>query len=372
MVKLVLFGGAFDPVHVEHQSLYDAVVKELSFDELIIIPSYNPPHKTGGRMTDFEDRVNMLRIAFPDAVISDYEYRSGKKNYTYETLKRFKTSDNEIYYVIGGDSMADFMTWYKPLEIIGLATLVVCHRTGRESDAKEVIDMLREQHVARIIELTYEGKDVSSTLVRYSVALNENISDKVPEGVERYICEHHLYEDFRPLVDKVKSIESEKTFNHSKNVALTALKLNAKLKLDNDKVFLAALLHDVAKYDKGIYAVPEDSLDTPVEHQFAGSEKVKTLGITDEDVINAIRYHTTGKPEMTTLEKLIYLSDMISYERDFDGVDELRRIVDSDFEEGFKACLKHNYDYLIETKAEEDIYPLTVKAYNYYIKEKSN
>lgn len=372
MIKLVLFGGAFDPVHVEHKSIYDAVVEELPFDEFIIIPSYNPPHKASERMTAFSDRLKMLRIAFPNAVVSDYEYTSGKKNYTYETLNHFKTSDNEIYYVIGGDSMADFMTWYKPLEIIKLATLVVCHRAGRENDAKEVIMTLRELYGARIIELTYEGKDVSSTLIRYSISLNEDVSNEVPEGVKDYIFKQNLYMDFRPLVDKIKAIESERTFNHSRNVALMALKLNAKLKLDNDKVFISALLHDVAKHDKGVYAVPEDSLNTPVEHQFAGSEKVKTLGIDDTEVINAIKYHTTGKPDMTTLEKLIYLSDMISKERDYDGVDELRRIVDKDFEEGFRACLKHNYDYLIATKAEEDIYPLTVQAYNYYIKEKRN
>lgn len=105
-------------------------------------------------------------------------------------------------------------------------------------------------------------------------------------------------------------------------------------------MLLAGLLHDVGKmYDKTELpktiknAIPKDSIGTPVQHQFVSAEIVKNdFHISDEDVLNAIRFHTTGRENMSQFEKLIYVSDLISYERNFQGVESLRKAVYNDFE----------------------------------------
>lgn len=368
MYKLAIFGGAFDPVHCEHTAICEAVQRELKPDRLLLLPSFNPPHKKAELMSSIEDRLNLLNLIFKKVEICNFEISSGQINYTSQTLRHFSAPNTEILYVIGGDSMADFLSWHKPEEICGLATLVVCHRANRQDDADKVITYIKQNFGAKVIELDYEGKDVSSTLIRYMVSLGRDISGFIAPKVHEYIKTHKLYREYADLAERVRAALFEQTFFHSCNVALTALKINAKLKLDNDKVFLAGLLHDIAKHDSASYCVPKDALNTPVEHQFAGAIKAREFGVDCPDVLEAITYHTTGKAGMTQLMKLIYVADMISPERDFDGVETLRREVEEDFERGFVACLVHSYDYLIKTKSNADIYPLTTEAYLYYTK----
>ena len=150
---------------------------------------------------------------------------------------------------------------------------------------------------------------------------------------------------------------------------MRAVDLNSahNLKQDFDKVFLAALLHDNAKQRPSLDGlnVPSDSVGTPVLHQFLGAEKAKRdFGVTDDDILNAIRYHTTAKPDMTVLEKLIYTADSTSYDREYDPIPELRRIVDENFENGFYVLLKWTYDKIIAKG--KGIYPLTAEAMHYY------
>ena len=102
-----------------------------------------------------------------------------------------------------------------------------------------------------------------------------------------------------------------------------------------------------------------------MQHQFVSAEIVKNdFHISDEDVLNAIRFHTTGRENMSQFEKLIYVSDLISYERNFQGVESLRKAVYNDFEKGFITCLTYSRDYVVETG--RTVYPLTDKAINFY------
>ena len=169
------------------------------------------------------------------------------------------------------------------------------------------------------------------------------------------------------MVYKAKEIYSSERFEHVCGVVLKALRLNDRLSLDFSKVFTAALLHDIGKGNvRRVECVPLDAIGTKVEHQFSGPFIAKELfGITDEDVLNAIRYHTTGRIGMSTLEKLIYTADMIEDGRDFDGVDIIRKKTDIGLDEGFKECLKQTYLHLKSNGVE--IYYLTKEAYNYYI-----
>ena len=135
-------------------------------------------------------------------------------------------------------------------------------------------------------------------------------------------------------------------------------------------MFTAALLHDNAKQRPSVDGldVPEDCIGTPVLHQFLGAEKARRdFGVTDENILSAIRYHTTAKPAMTVLEKLRYTADSTSYDREYEPIPALRAATDEDMERGFGEVLK--YTYLKLLKKGGRVYPLTEDAVRYYLPE---
>ena len=131
-------------------------------------------------------------------------------------------------------------------------------------------------------------------------------------------------------------------------------------------------MHDVAKYKtKSDYLGAEIPPDAPdaVVHQYLGEYIAKTeLNITDEDILSAIKYHTTGRANMSLLEKVIYIADLIEPSRRFLGVEELRKAVYNNFEKGFKICLEEIVEFL--KKDGGNVFSLTLEAAAYYLEDK--
>ena len=375
MAKTIVFGGSFDPVHVEHTNILKAAVRELCADKVIVVPTKNPPHKSASK-TPFSDRAEMARIAFSkvsaNVIVDDIENRNDGVNYSSDNLPVLEKKYGKFVYVIGGDSLLALESWHEPEFIVRNFEIAVFDREGYQS-AKDKAAELNEKWNGKIRILEYVGKEVDSHTIRDRLMLKADVSG-LDEDVARYIKSRNLYSEFFPYVDKAATYLDAKRLVHSKNTALVALSLNRNFcpKIDEDKVLLAGLLHDVGKmYDKTelpkniINAIPSDSIGTPVQHQFVSAEIVKNdFHISDEDVLNAIRFHTTGRENMSQFEKLIYVSDLISYERNFQGVESLRKAVYNDFEKGFITCLTYSRDYVVETGREG--YPLTDKAINFY------
>lgn len=375
MAKTIVFGGSFDPVHVEHTNILKAAVRELCADKVIVVPTKNPPHKSASK-TPFSDRAEMARIAFSkvpaDVIVDDIENRNDGVNYSSDNLPVLEKKYGKFVYVIGGDSLLALESWHEPEFIVRNFEIAVFDREGYQS-AKNKAAELNEKWNGEIRILEYVGKEVDSHTIRDRLMLKADVSG-LDENVGRYIKSRNLYSEFFLCVDKAATYLDAKRLVHSKNTALVALSLNRNFcpKIDEDKVLLAGLLHDVGKmYDKTelpkniINAIPSDSIGTPVQHQFVSAEIVKNdFHISDEDVLNAIRFHTTGRENMSQFEKLIYVSDLISYERNFQGVESLRKAVYNDFEKGFITCLTYSRDYVVETG--RAVYPLTDKAINFY------
>lgn len=375
MAKTIVFGGSFDPVHVEHTNILKAAVRELCADKVIVVPTKNPPHKSASK-TPFSDRAEMARIAFSkvsaNVIVDDIENRNDGVNYSSDNLPVLEKKYGKFVYVIGGDSLLALESWHEPEFIVRNFEIAVFDREGYQS-AKDKAAELNEKWNGKIRILEYVGKEVDSHTIRDRLMLKADVSG-LDENVGRYIKSRNLYSEFFLCVDKAATYLDAKRLVHSKNTALVALSLNRNFcpKIDEDKVLLAGLLHDVGKmYDKTelpkniINAIPSDSIGTPVQHQFVSAEIVKNdFHISDEDVLNAIRFHTTGRENMSRFEKLIYVSDLISYERNFQGVESLRKAVYNDFEKGFITCLTYSRNYVVETGRE--VYPLTDKAINFY------
>lgn len=374
MAKTLIFGGAFDPPHNEHVAMCKAAMRELGADRLVLVPTYLPPHKSAGTLP-FSTRARLAKAAFGglDVVVDDIELIRGKDNYSALVLPILKQKYGDIIYLVGGDSLQYLDSWYHPELVLATCPIAVCARDGY-GDITSLAERACARYGGEILPLAYEGKDVSSSMLKTSLLLGES-PDCLPAAVMDVIEREGLFEQYFPMVQKLKSFQTDELFAHSKAVVKRAEDFNSKhnLKQPFDKVFLAALLHDNAKQRPSLDGldVPADAVGTPVLHQFLGAEKARRdFGITDEEILSAIRYHTSARAGMTGLEKLIYTADSLSDDRTYAPIPELRHIAVADFDKGFKATLKFTYDKL-KSKG-RDIYPLTTEAYDYYILQGKN
>jgi nicotinate-nucleotide adenylyltransferase len=374
-MKTVVFGGAFDPPHLEHSRLTKFACKFLGAERLIIVPTHNPPHKSGGSLA-FEHRVQLAKMAFADCapvvMVDEIEQQRAldgcQYNYTSEVLPILKAKYGDIVYLIGGDSVEHFDTWHKPEDVGKVCPIAVVGRAGYHN-IDEKIDILTNRFGGEFIRIDFDGQDVASSTIKAKLLLGikpEGILDDVYD----YLTKNKLFDKYKPWLEKLEQYQSPELFNHTKNVVLRAVHLNSlhNLKQDFDKVFVSALLHDNAKERLSLDGlnVPKDSVGTSVLHQFLGAEKAKRdFGIDDKDIIDAISVHTTACKNMTTLQKLIYTADSTSYDREYSPIPELREVGDKDFHEGFLVVLRYTHNKLL--KNGKSIYPLTLDAVNQYL-----
>ena len=377
MKKIAIFGGTFNPVHIEHVKMVERLIEELGIDKVIVVPTNIPPHKSTELLSN-EDRLNMLNLCFGDnkkVEVSDFEINNGGKSYSYITVEHFsKIYPNDIlYFLVGGDMLKDFKTWKNPQKILDKATLVVFARDDFEVDFEAEEEYFKNNYNSEFIRLNYNGKDVSSTRIRIYSALGLPIDSMTSKEVEKYIVEKKLFSGKKEF-EFVKNVLPKKRLIHTAEVAVLALKKVRELALDKDKVTLACILHDCAKYVdyKSVDGFKlEKGVPEPVIHSFLGAYLAKNvLKVEDEEVLDAISYHTSGKANMSTLGKLLFVADMIEPTRDYEGVEYLRKLYEEDFEKCFIECLKEEMVHL--KNKTKDIYFETINAYDYYVKKRED
>ena len=372
-MKIAIFGGSFDPVHAEHINIVKAAAEKLETDKIIVIPAYIPPHKQGKSLASAQDRLNMAKLAFgqiKNCEVSSFEISAGGTSYTYRTLQYFreKYPQATFYLLVGADMLKDFYTWKEPESILSNAELVAAGREGEKLNVKaEQLRFFAKFHkFFRTLE--YTGRDISSTKARVLCAFGEDLRPYLTQDVIDYIEANELYRVER-VKDALRYLKPARR-KHSLRVALMAVSVAGKYKIPENTAILAAALHDCAKNldlsapELAGFVAPED-VPQPVMHQYAGAYLAEhTFGVEDEDVLNAIRFHTSGRPNMSNLEKIVFLSDMLEQGRDFPGIDKLRRLFYEDLNECMYKSLKYELRYL--KKQRGAIYPLTESAFAYY------
>ena len=376
-MKVAIFGGSFNPVHKEHINIVKAAIKSLALDKVIIMPSYITPSKSGRMFASAADRLNMCRLAFESidkVVVSDYEISQSGISYSYLTCRRFKEKypEDTRYFIIGGDMLENFGEWKYPEEILKCVTLAVCARED-ENRCKTALDNFSARFGKQIVVCDYIGKGVSSTRIRALAALGENLEGLVEPAVGKYIKDKSLY-----LIDGAEDVKkslSAHRWKHTVGVAVMAAQNCTRYNVSERDAVTAALFHDCGKElsrdDPSISGcnIPND-VPPPVVHQFTGAYIAEHIyGRSDCNLLNAIKYHCSGRENMSPLEKLIYLSDMLEEGRDYDGVQQLRDIFKSDKDEAFFCAVKRQLDYI--NNSGFPVYSLTQKAYD-YLKEHKN
>ena len=186
--RTVIFGGSFDPIHVGHMALAREVCLRGLADEVWFMVSPQNPHKQGSRLSDEQQRLQMVQMAIegmPGIKACDFEFSLPRPSYTLNTLTALDEAypDQEFSLLIGADNWEKFDKWYKGDEILSRYGVIVY---PRGNDSEPALP-------AGVRWLPARLHDVSSTMVRTAVAAGEDIASMVPAAVARYINENKIY-----------------------------------------------------------------------------------------------------------------------------------------------------------------------------------
>ena len=382
--RIAMFGGTFNPIHNAHINLALAFIKKLKLDKLLLIPTGVPPHKTDLDIIYGEHRLNMCRLAVQDykkIEVSDIEVKRGGKSYTADTLRQLKEiyPDSEFFVIMGADMYMTLDTWHEPDTIFSLATVCTVPRNNDELEQLNAKESEYSKRGCKTIILDLKKSDISATKIRKTVFNDGVITKYVDPMVEKYIYANYLYMNKAVInyerFDKVlKARMGEKRYIHSVNVATEAKRLATKYGADVEKARLAGILHDIAKEtpaDEQLKIIQRayiklndvESQSPKLWHAIAGAAFVRYfMGIEDEDVFNAIRYHTSGRANMSLLEKCIFIADFTGAERDYDGVDEMRALANQSLEDAMTYGLSFSISDLAKRRLAID--PNSLACYN--------
>ncbi len=173
---IAIFGGSFNPPHLGHVKIVDSLQKDFKFKKIIIVPAGIPSHKKALEFSA-KERLTMLKNIF-GKLVSDVEVKQKKKNYTVDTLEFFqkKYPKRTLWFVMGLDSFADFLTWKDYERILQLSSLLVFDRKGKTSKAKKVVQVLTKDNAIALRQ--YEGKLVFKTRFDTRIVFS---SRKIPD-----------------------------------------------------------------------------------------------------------------------------------------------------------------------------------------------
>ncbi len=195
-------GGAFDPPHPGHEMLARKVL-ELGVSDLVLwVPSWAPPHKAAGRMSDFSHRLAMVKLIadrIPGCEVSDIEARKCfDPSYSYKVLEALQSEypDSELQLLIGQDSLEQLHTWYCARKLAEKYTILAFPRKDEKSRAVQLpIDFWGEKLYKKLQKslIPSEYIEISSTNLRKELAKRANVEHIINKDVLRYIEKHGLY-----------------------------------------------------------------------------------------------------------------------------------------------------------------------------------
>ena len=202
-MRIGIFGGSFDPVHVGHLWIAEAASETLALDRLLWVPSATQPLKPDGPSASGEQRLAMLRLAVggrPGHEIDDRELRRSGVSYTIDTVDALQHEHEseaaEFFLVLGSDSLASMPLWHQPEQLLSRVTLAVVRRGGEAEIAFSVLSgMVDQDRIDRFAECVIEMPliELSSSEIRSRVRRGLSIRHRVPRAVEAYIGANGVY-----------------------------------------------------------------------------------------------------------------------------------------------------------------------------------
>ena len=376
MERIGIYGGTFNPPHIGHIRAAEQAIETLELDRLLVIPDRIAPHKQipSGTATP-EQRLEMVRIAarHPKMEVSDIELKREGPSYSYITVEQIRAAypDAKLYLLMGTDMFLSFLSWKNPERILAHASLAVLYRG--EKGELERIDAQMETIRAMGYEAVTVKNDVvniSSTQMRRLLAFR-CAGEFLPEGVLEYIRENRLYDTRAPwknlpmeqLEKVVVSLLAPGRVAHVLGCRDTAVELAKRWGADETDAARAGILHDITKAIDGPLQLTlcdaygkilsDFSRRYPKTlHALTGSLVAERIFGENEEVVSAICHHTTGKADMTLLQKIVYVADYMEPNRDFPGVEKLRELAFTDIDAALKLGLEMTLEHLKRQGAE--------------------
>ncbi len=368
MARIGIYGGSFNPPHLGHITAALQAVDALCLDKVLMIPAGVAPHKQlpSNSPTPWQ-RLEMLRLAVrgnSKIEVSDIELRREGKSYTYQTILQLKQMypRDELILLMGTDMFLSLDSWKNPQIILENAAVGVLYRG--QADEKDAIAAKMAQMNGKIFLVENDVLTVSSTDLRRMLIMN--CADSfLPKGVSAYVAENGLYgtgKDYQKLsMEELESVVigllKPNRVAHVLGCRDTAVSMAKRWGADETDAARAGLLHDITKaldgplqltlcreYGKILDAFSEKN--PKIIHALTGSLVAQRIFGENENVVQAIRWHTTGKPGMSLLDKIIYVADYIEPTRDFPNVDTLRELAYSDLNAAVRLGLEMAIDLL--------------------------
>ncbi len=347
--RIGIMGGTFDPIHYGHLMLAEQIRTSFHLDHVIFIPVGKAPHKDSNDTADKTRRFEMTKLATesnPYFLVSDIEIKKEGVTYTIDTIKTLKAKlkpEDTLFFITGADALLLLESWKDYADLIKCVNFIGATRPGFDTRAlAEKIESLKQRFDAQIDLCYIPALAISSTEIRDRVDQEKSIKYLLPETVETYIHNHFLYKEHHPrfseLYDYLESHLTPKRFKHSVETAHLSRKLAILYGADPIKAEFAGLCHDFAKElkskkmveyieDFGIYKDPSIVAIPNLAHGEVGAEILKkTFKITDDEILDPIRWHTYGHIDMSLLSKIIYIADVIEQSRTFEGVEVIRKL----------------------------------------------
>lgn len=199
--KIGIMGGTFDPIHYGHLVTAEVARHQFQLDQVIFVPSGNPPHKQGQNVTMADERLMLTLLATvsnPNFVVSDWEVEREELSYTWETIKAFNEiygEDFEFYFITGADAILEIATWKEVNELAKMCNFIAATRPGYKLEHFHKCTDLPASIVEKVHFIEVPALAISSSDIRKRVQDGLPIKYLLPENVEMYIKKHRLYEN---------------------------------------------------------------------------------------------------------------------------------------------------------------------------------
>lgn len=397
MKRIGIYGGSFNPVHTGHVLAMERFIHDLSLDKLLAIPAGIPPHKVlADGSPDGFARAELLRLAvqhLDKVFVDEAELSRNGKCYTYDTICQLKEAypDAELFLLMGTDMLLCFDKWYRYKDILSMVSLTVLNRYEKNHQNVSAMQLMKEnlEQAGGSVQIIEDPcMEISSTTVRRMLAF-DCAEAYIPASVYAEIREKKLYGvgrnmkklPFEELKDIALSLHDAKRAPHAAGCSETAVRLAEHYGENTDDAARAGILHDITKAlspreqlrlcEK--YAIMTDEYggeQTKLLHGKTAAAIAKHIFDENDAVCSAVSWHTTGRADMSLLEKIIYIADYVEPNRDFPGVDKLRKLAFSDLD----AAVLLGIEMTIQTLKEKHR-PLnrhSVEAMEHLLKERKS
>lgn len=387
-MRIAVYGGSFNPPHPAHVRAARLAYAALAPDKLLVIPAADPPHKAlaAGSPTP-EERFELTKLAFrdfPEAEISDVELRRGGESYTSDTVEELAREypGAELWLVIGTDMLTSFERWHEFRSILAGAALAVLSRNeGELPEIERCAARFEALYGARVRIIDAAPLPMSSSEMRDMLVARRG-ADVLDGEVYARIIRLRDY-GAKPQLDWLRerayAYLKPKRIPHVAGCEQEASKLALRWGEDPDDAAEAGILHDITKklsMDEQLilaekYGIVFDKFEREnikLTHAITGAALSKELFGVPERIYSAIRWHTTGRADMTLLEKIIYIADYIEPTRDFEGVERLRQLAYEDIDSAMALGLRMSLEELRQSGIEP--HGATVSALAWYGKDK--